>query len=44
MVFYGSKIIFNEIKSELQQAGLTILEVLKLEPYEKDHVMIVGKK
>ncbi|MHA2357547.1 MAG: fibrillarin-like rRNA/tRNA 2'-O-methyltransferase [Candidatus Heimdallarchaeaceae archaeon] len=38
------KIIFKEIKSDLQQAGLTILEVLNLEPYEKDHVMIVGKK
>ncbi|MCG3219902.1 MAG: fibrillarin-like rRNA/tRNA 2'-O-methyltransferase [Candidatus Heimdallarchaeota archaeon] len=38
------KIIYNEVQNELQGYGLNILEVIDLEPYEKDHVMIVGQK
>jgi fibrillarin-like pre-rRNA processing protein len=38
------KIIFNEVQRELEGYGLKILEVINLEPYEKDHVMIVGQK
>ena len=38
------KIIFNEVQRELEGYGLKILEIINLEPYEKDHVMIVGQK
>jgi fibrillarin-like pre-rRNA processing protein len=38
------KIIFNEVQNELKGYGLNVLEVIDLEPYEKDHVMIVGQK
>ena len=38
------KIIYREVQNELQGYGLNILEVINLEPYEKDHVMIVGQK
>ncbi|MHA1954634.1 MAG: fibrillarin-like rRNA/tRNA 2'-O-methyltransferase, partial [Candidatus Heimdallarchaeaceae archaeon] len=38
------KIIYSEVQNELEGYGLNILEVINLEPYEKDHVMIVGQK
>jgi len=31
------------VKEKLQSSGLEILEMIDLEPYEKDHMMIVGK-
>ncbi|MHA1827782.1 MAG: fibrillarin-like rRNA/tRNA 2'-O-methyltransferase [Candidatus Heimdallarchaeaceae archaeon] len=37
------KYIFKKVKEKLQSSGLEILEMIDLEPYEKDHVMIVGK-
>ena len=37
------KIIFKEVKEQLKAEGLLISEVIDLEPFEKDHVMIVGK-
>ncbi len=36
--------IYKKVKEELISYGLEILEVIDLEPYEKDHVMIIGKK
>ncbi len=36
--------IYKQVKDELVSYGLEILEVIDLEPYEKDHVMIIGKK
>lgn len=38
------KEIFKQVKEELTSYGLEIIEVIDLEPYEKDHVMIIGKK
>jgi len=36
--------IFKQVKEELISYGLEILEVIDLEPYEKDHLMIIGRK
>lgn len=38
------EVIFAQVEKELKDYGLKILEVIDLEPYEKDHVMIVGQK
>ncbi len=38
------KVIFEEVKSEILSYGWKITEVIDLEPYEKDHIMIVGQK
>lgn len=37
------QIIFKEVVNKLESYGLTVLETIDLEPYEKDHIMIVGK-
>ena len=37
------KIIFKEVKEQLKAEGLLIREIIDLEPFEKDHVMIVGQ-
>jgi len=38
------QVIFKEVVTKLESGGLTVLETVDLEPYEKDHIMIVGKK
>ncbi len=38
------EVIFKEVIAKLESYGLTVLETVDLEPYEKDHIMIVGKK
>lgn len=38
------QVIFKEVIAKLESYGLTVLETVDLEPYEKDHIMIVGKK
>ncbi len=38
------KIIFKEVIDKLESYGLKVLETINLEPYEKDHIMIVGQK
>ncbi|MHA1685363.1 MAG: fibrillarin-like rRNA/tRNA 2'-O-methyltransferase, partial [Candidatus Heimdallarchaeaceae archaeon] len=37
-------VIFKKVEKELMDYGLKILEIIDIEPYEKDHVMIVGQK
>lgn len=37
-------VIFKEEKSKLEQGGLNILEEIKLDPYEKDHIAYICKK
>lgn len=37
-------VIFKEEKSKLEQGGLKILEEIKLDPYEKDHIAFVCEK
>lgn len=38
------KQIYKEVEEQLKSFGLTILETIDLESFEKDHVMIVGQK
>ncbi|MHA1483050.1 MAG: fibrillarin-like rRNA/tRNA 2'-O-methyltransferase, partial [Candidatus Heimdallarchaeaceae archaeon] len=38
------KIIYDEIIKDLESSGLTILEKIDIEPYEKDHIVIIGQK
>jgi fibrillarin-like pre-rRNA processing protein len=38
------KVIFKEVINKLESYGLKVLETINLEPYEKDHIMIVGQK
>ena len=38
------KQIFKDVVKELTDYGLEIIEEVDLEPYEKDHTMIVGRK
>ncbi|MCE7740998.1 MAG: fibrillarin-like rRNA/tRNA 2'-O-methyltransferase [Candidatus Heimdallarchaeota archaeon] len=38
------EVIYKEVIAKLESYGLTVLETVDLEPYEKDHIMIVGKK
>lgn len=38
------KLVFEREIDVLKKAGLEILEVIDLEPYEKDHVMVVVRK
>ncbi len=38
------KEIFKEVIHDLKSYGYEIIETVDLEPYEKDHMMIVGKK
>ncbi len=38
------KIIFKEVIDKIESFGLKIIEIVNLEPYEKDHIMIVGQK
>ena len=38
------KIIFKEVITKLESYGLKVIETIDLEPYEKDHIMIVGQK
>jgi fibrillarin-like pre-rRNA processing protein len=37
-------VIFKEEKSKLEQGGLRILEEIKLDPYEKDHIAFICEK
>lgn len=37
-------VIFKEEKSKLEQGGLKILEEIKLDPYEKDHIAFICEK
>ena len=36
--------IFKDCKLELEGAGLKVLEIVKLDPHEKDHAAIVVEK
>ena len=38
------QVIYKEVIAKLESSGLKVLETIDLEPYEKDHVMIVGQK
>ncbi|MHA1465081.1 MAG: fibrillarin-like rRNA/tRNA 2'-O-methyltransferase [Candidatus Heimdallarchaeaceae archaeon] len=38
------KVIYDEVIRDLESAGLTILEKIDIEPYEKDHMVIIGQK
>jgi len=38
------QVIFKEVVEKLKSYGLDVLETVDLEPYEKDHIMIIGKK
>ena len=38
------KIIYKEVIDKLESFGLKVIETIDLEPYEKDHIMIVGQK
>lgn len=37
-------VVSEELKTLKKEKGLTLLEVLDLDPFEKDHVMVVGTK
>ncbi|MBY9002175.1 MAG: fibrillarin-like rRNA/tRNA 2'-O-methyltransferase [Candidatus Heimdallarchaeota archaeon] len=37
-------LIFDEVIKDLEASGLTILEKIDIEPYEKDHMVIIGQK
>ena len=37
-------VIFKEERSKLEQGGLKILEEIKLDPYEKDHIAFICEK
>ncbi|MHA1399904.1 MAG: fibrillarin-like rRNA/tRNA 2'-O-methyltransferase [Candidatus Heimdallarchaeaceae archaeon] len=38
------KVIFEEVKKEILDYGLEIIEEIDLAPYEKDHILFIGKK
>ena len=38
------QVIFKEVIKKLESFGLKIIETVNLEPYEKDHILIVGQK
>nr|WP_302853136.1 fibrillarin-like rRNA/tRNA 2'-O-methyltransferase [Methanosphaera stadtmanae] len=36
--------IFKQEKRKLEESGLKVLEEIKLDPYEKDHIAFICKK